>query len=78
MSVSNLDYFYVTVSLLINTSKSTFERCVCNYISLRVCVTTGACKKVVLLLLLFYVRKPHCKLDLYMQYFINAVCTCFV
>ena len=26
MSVANLDYFYVYVSLLINTSKSTFER----------------------------------------------------
>ena len=28
-----------------------------------------------LLLLLFYVRRLHCKLDWYMQYFINVVCT---
>ena len=41
-------------------------------------VYTGACEYVVLLFLLlffFTLEGPPCKLDWYMQYFINAVCT---
>ena len=31
---------------------------------------------VVFVVVVFYVRRPHGKLDWYMQYFINDVCTC--